>query len=236
MLIDKNENLVENSKVNIIFEEKSHQYFDADSGEEYISVTKFLSKFKSFDKDYWAEYKAKQNNTTKEEILRQWDEIALEATTKGKKYHLALENLIKKGEFDKNYEKFLNSFIDIGFKGKLISEKLVYHKKTKIAGTSDIIEYFPDEKLINIIDLKTNKKIDYQNEYKQKMIHLTHLDDCNYNVYTLQLTLYAYFCEEMGLKVGNLKLLWVNPKTELIEIIPVEYRREDVKKMFEYRF
>lgn len=43
----------------IVFKEDTHQYFNSQTNEEYISVTTFLSKFKQpFNSEYWSLYKA----------------------------------------------------------------------------------------------------------------------------------------------------------------------------------
>jgi hypothetical protein len=75
-------------------------------------------------------------------------------------------------------------------------EHMVFLKSVGICGQSDLVEVVNDK--INIIDYKTNKKIDTES-YKNwdgisdKLQHpVSHIDDCNFNHYALQLSIYMY--------------------------------------------
>jgi hypothetical protein len=108
-----------------------------------------------------------------------------------------MENYIigkeKKDEHISLYESF-NSIVADDFKWakKVHSELLLYSDLYKIAGTADLIIEHNDYEF-SVGDFKTNKKIDFCNQWGQRMLDpISHLSDCNYNLYTLQLSLYAY--------------------------------------------
>ena len=68
-------------------------------------------------------------------------------------------------------------------------EMIIYHPEYSICGQSDKIECI--ENVINVGDYKTSKKIDRKGFRGKKMLGpLSHLDDCELNTYTLQLSLY----------------------------------------------
>ena len=86
------------------------------------------------------------------------------------------------------------------------SEVRIFSKELKLAGTIDIIAHDKSNDVYEIIDWKTSKSIDTQS-YKGKMgTHqiTSHLMDCNFVHYSLQLSFYRYLLEEYyGLKVNN---------------------------------
>lgn len=75
-------------------------------------------------------------------------------------------------------------------------EHLVYIKSAGIIGQSDIVEVA--DGFVHISDYKTNKEIekssyvDWEGNSKKMLGILSHLDDCNFNHYSLQLSIYMY--------------------------------------------
>jgi ATP-dependent exoDNAse (exonuclease V) beta subunit len=75
-------------------------------------------------------------------------------------------------------------------------EHMVYLKSAGLCGQSDLVEVVNGR--VNIIDYKTNKEIkteSYKNweGMSEKMLTpIEHLDDCNFNHYALQLSIYMY--------------------------------------------
>ncbi len=75
-------------------------------------------------------------------------------------------------------------------------EHMVYLKSAGICGQSDLVEVVNDK--INIIDYKTNKEIktesykDWDGISDKLLDPVSHLDDCNFNHYSLQLSIYMY--------------------------------------------
>lgn len=234
-------------KVEIIFKEDTHQYFDNITGDEYLSVTKFISQFhEEFPEEEAAEKKAKKLKTTKEEILALWRRINKEATVYGHEVHNMLENYLKNGiePTSPRWSKLINNFKRIKFSGELLSEYRVYHDEAKICGTMDLGEVFKDKKLVNIYDFKTNARtgIELQypadNMYKKYMFPpFEEMPDKNFYHYQVQLCLYGYLWERAGYEIGTVKILWIQPET--FQIIPIEcdyeYMRPKIIKALEMR-
>ena len=62
--------------------------------------------------------------------------------------------------------------------------------------------------LFDINDYKTNKVINFYSQYAKKLLPpMDHLDDCQYNIYALQLSIYAYFYEQCPLSHLNDKVM-----------------------------
>lgn len=85
---------MEHQKRTIYFNEELHRYTD-EYQTVYTSVTQLIEAYSPvFDKEYWAAYKAKQLNISKEEVLLRWKGITEEACAKGNETHSNLETSV----------------------------------------------------------------------------------------------------------------------------------------------
>lgn len=129
------------------------------------------------------------------------------------------------------------------------TELMIWLDKYLICGKSDkvIIESTTNGiRYIDIEDYKTNKelKINYNfinqrtgdeviNEYMEAPV--SHLVNCNWNHYILQLSLYAYMLECRGFTVRNLTLLHTtNYSKEDLKKYSIPYMREEIINMLNY--
>jgi hypothetical protein len=222
----------------VIFKEKTHQYFN-DSGQEYISGTTFLHKFqKPFEKEKFAALKAQKLGMTTEEVLKMWKENSIEACKFGTKTHLIMEKFILGKEKNDEYEHLYNSFnaiVEDDFKWakQVHSELLLYSDEYKVAGTADLIIEHNDNEF-SVGDFKTNKKIDFCNNWGERMLDpISHLSDCNYNLYSLQLSLYAYlFSLKTGKKCRKIFLMHLNE--DKWNYIPCNYMEFEIRAMLRW--
>jgi ATP-dependent exoDNAse (exonuclease V) beta subunit len=180
----------------ITFNSENHSYTDKD-GNNYFSVSSVINNYKNkFDSDFWAEKKALERGITKEEVLQEWSDKALEATTKGTNIHQLLEDYFL---LDKEHQEILK-YIPVISKWKatgnsFLPEQLLYSTKYKVAGTADMLVVTKEK--TSILDWKTNKEIKLSNKYQKMLGICSHLDDCSFNHYVLQLNLYAFLLKEM---------------------------------------
>lgn len=95
-------------------------------------------------------------------------------------------------------------------------ELLLWNNKYQIAGQADkvYIETIKNKRYIDIDDYKTNKKISKTNIFQKMKDPISHLDDCNYNHYRLQISLYAWLLEQEGFIVRNLSFTHINKPYE----------------------
>jgi ATP-dependent exoDNAse (exonuclease V) beta subunit len=200
--------------MSIIFNATDHSYKSIDpEGIDWISVTSLLSNFKKpFDAEKVAasvtkKTKSKWFGIPPEKILELWKAEADRATNLGTFYHnqreadicslssIELEGLpipIYKPIEENSQKKAPEQKLTDG----IYPEHMVYIKSAGICGQSDLVEVVNSK--VNIIDYKTNKEIKKESfknweGVSDKMSHpISHLDDCNFNHYALQLSIYMY--------------------------------------------
>lgn len=218
----------------------THVYSD-DLGNVYDSISKILKSITPpFPRDRIASAIAKRDGKKKEDILKEWDDKMYSSLVHGNKIHDSLEVYDKTGNV---VDPYLNDMI-LGVNSifnnyeETYSEARLFLKKYRIAGTADKPCY-RGKNVMDIFDYKTNESqgIKYHNKYGKYLLNpLDHLEDCNYNKYSLQLSSYAYMIEkEFGFKVGMLKIIFIPPSNPVGWFqIPVPYMREEVKILFDW--
>ena len=201
----------------IIFDEKKHTYYHTGHNKYLKSVTTRLKDFNiEFDEDYWSEFKAKEYNTSSEEVQKYWNYLREVGTIKGSIVHNYLEKrwfgkvadyeamipkiIYKLPEYE--FLMFMNNlklcirYAEQFVKDALIrfepltAEEIVYNDL--YAGQIDLKVY--DKKLQDkrIIDYKTDKKIEFYNKFESLKPPFEHLSACNFTKYSLQTNCYNY--------------------------------------------
>lgn len=202
--------------MSILFNASDHSYKSIDGSENinWISVTTLISHLKkSFDAKKVAE-RVSKNKRSKwygiepKEIETIWKNEADRATTLGTYYHNQRENdlcslasmeregitipvIAPSGESNGIRYAPLQK-LEPG----VYPEHMVYLKSIGICGQSDLVEVVNGK--VNIIDYKTNKEIktesfvDWEGKSEKMLAPVDGLDDCNFNHYALQLSIYMY--------------------------------------------
>jgi len=202
--------------MSIIFNAEDHSYKSIDSDENinWISVTTLISKFKNpFNAEKVAKKVSKKKNSKwygiePKKIQEIWNNESIRAMTLGTFYHDQREQDIcglssieregftipvfaPKGEED-GIKIAPHQKLDPG----VYPEHMVYLKSAAICGQADLVEIVDGK--VNIIDYKTNKEIktksfkNWEGKSERMSAPLSHLDDCNFNHYALQLSIYMY--------------------------------------------
>ena len=217
------------------FEEEPHKYFFREK--ELISVSRIIECYKNkFDPDgSITARKAAENGLTIEEQKTAWKKINVESCVRGTAFHNDVENYLKTKKIpETTNKKLVKQFSKIRFDGMLFSEVRLFNESWGVAGTTDLIELLPDNK-INLFDFKTNSKGISKFSFGKKMLYpLNHLWDASYYNYEIQMGVYAYMLEEVGWWVNNLALLYIDQKKQEIKEIPMENRRNDVINMLNH--
>lgn len=191
-------------------------------------------------------------NKVQQEILDEWAETNRIACERGTKIHSQLENSFYNAGSNITLKKFgiggkftcKKGYSDLDLEYGVYPEYLIYYDNPKInlhiAGQIDLIVKNGND--IIIIDHKTNAKIDLKGFYNSstkssdKMLYpLTHLEECNFNHYQLQLSTYAWMLQK------------VNPEFVIKDLIlnhydhsgkntlyHCTYLKEDVEKMLKH--
>lgn len=198
-------------------------------------------------------YSVEEVQELQQQILAEWSETALIATTQGTSFHKAMEAMdydrggrqnpftdewhplvdIKIKGYDNNSVDFLNDLQD-GY----YPELLIFNHEKKLAGTADMV--FVKDGKIWIDDWKTDKKIETKSFYTKRYGYafmrapLDHVFDCNYWRYALKISTYAWMLEEAGFEVAELGFTHVQGGEEGGDYLyKVPYLREEVLSLFQ---
>lgn len=215
----------------IRFTPQDHKYTSIKKEDEkdWISVTTFIGQFKQpFEADKIAlksskNKKSKWFGMTPEAIKEAWKNEANRATTLGTWYHncresdiCALDTMERHGVTIPVFKPLEIETVkyspDQKLKDGVYPEHMVYLKSMGLCGQSDLVEVINGE--VHITDYKTNKEIkvegftNWEGITTKMLKPVGHLDDCNLNHYTLQLSLYMYIILKHNpkLKPGTLTI------------------------------
>ncbi len=255
--------------MSVRFQEEEHGYYNKDD-ERYISVSQLEELLqKEIDWEVIRKKKAKKLGITDKELKTKWDNAAKLGKSAGTALHKRREQeLLNTDDLTINNVRcnIKPCSHNNGIKYSLIEDKLenntvypealIFDHSLKVAGQSDIVEVVNNT--IFVKDYKTDKKIDrkaFSNDWvpAEKLLPpVAHLDKCEFNVYSLKMSMYMYLLwkKNKHLKIGKLILIWeqLNRDEEGIpildengepivikkEIIEVPYLRKEVKDIFDW--
>tara|TARA_R110000824_G_scaffold7830_2_gene35342 strand:- start:4807 stop:5634 length:828 start_codon:yes stop_codon:yes gene_type:complete len=227
----------------VIFKEKGHIYESLNEDLEkdqikWTSVTSFISMFKpKFDRDGQAIKSSKNKRSkwykmTPKEIIAAWDGETQRAIKLGNWYHdQREENLCEFNTIERDGVEVPiirpisdDNGIKIAPEQKLkdgaYPEHFVYLKSLGLCGQADLVSIVNNR--INILDYKTNKEIkekgftNWEGITSKMYNPVNNLDDCNFQHYNLQMSLYAYIIKKHNpkLKIGRLQIQHVSFEKE----------------------
>jgi hypothetical protein len=200
--------------MSLIFKEEGHVYESIDPNEQinWTSVTSLVAMFKKPFPKNQAEKSSKNKKSQwygmkPEDIQAVWDAENLRATTLGSFYHnqreadvIDCDTLQREGVDLPIIPPKVIDGLKYAPNQKLISgiypEHFTYLKSAKICGQADRVEVVNG--YINISDYKTNKEIkkkgfiNWEGVKDTLMTPISHLDNCNLQHYTLQMSIYMY--------------------------------------------
>lgn len=264
----------------INFVEDNHKYSSIlPDGIEWTSVSTLVGKFKEkFDPISMSEKCSRKRGSKwygikPEEIRWLWEQKSQRSCTNGTWYHNIQEDEILSCETIDLGEGEIPVFrpiIEDGIKiapnqqltDGIYPEHMIYYKSAGVCGQTDKVVV--SSGVLDVSDYKTNeelKKESYFNPYtgKHKMMlaPLTHLMDCNFIHYELQISIYTYMIlkHNPSLTLGKLEIEhavfetdgvdeWGDPKIKYNEAgnpivkevlyLPARYLRAEVESMFKY--
>jgi len=217
--------------MSVKFTVENHLYESLDPNEkiDWLSVTRFLEMFKEKFDPVAISIKCSKNKKSKwygmDPVIIQgiWSAEGERAADTGNFYHgqreadvIDLDTLDRNGIAIPIIKPIYEGNVKLAPVQKLVNgiypEHFVYLKSAGICGQSDRVEVVNN--YVDIIDYKTNKEIkregfkNWEGLTKKMVGPCAHLDDCNYNHYTVQLSLYMHIIlkHNPGLKPGKLVL------------------------------
>jgi hypothetical protein len=240
-------------KSKVVLEPIAHKYHHIETGEIFTSVTTVISSIEhEFDTEAVATAISKQSDLdpkknkdyigmSKDRLIAYWQEINDTANAYGTHVHEVLEKylLAKKWFFPDNdfdvrvCRAFDELELDEGI--QVHPELALFSEEYKLAGTSDLVIDI-DDVFFDVGDFKTNKVFNFYSQYKQTLKQpFSHLQDCQFVVYTLQLSVYAYMYEvSTGRKCRQLYALYFDKKTEKFSKINLMYMKHEAEKLLKH--
>ena len=218
------------------FEPISHTY--SLNGQNLVSVSSILKEYSTpFDVDgKIVARKAVENGISVEEQKAIWEKLGKDSREKGTLFHADAENYIKTKKIPNTpNKKLIKEFSKIKFKGALFSEVRLFNLDYGVAGTTDLIEVFPDNS-ISLADYKTSqaKKMSRFSFGRKMLYPLNNTWDSTLDKFEIQMSIYSYMLEEAGWWVRNLMVYHIDYDKQKIKEFPMQNRRKDVIRMLDH--
>lgn len=240
----------------VFLEPIQHKYHHRQTGKIYKSVTTTLASIEPhFDAEGVALAITKQPNNakqpryigkTQQEILDFWQVLNDEANVYGTKVHDIVERYLlankwyypednEEGAFEQKVIDGYNSLkIDEG--QAMWPERILFSEEYELAGTSDLIIDI-DPIFFDVGDYKTNRVFNFFNPFGFETLlkPFDHLQSCQWSIYTLQLSVYAYMyeLEFPKRKCRQIYVLYWDKEKMTFEKIQIMYLKKEAKQIIE---
>jgi len=245
------------------FDPYKHSY--TSGGKRYVSATQIVEQFtEEFDAEERSEYMAWRYGNTPEYWKQKWRSGNQESLVRGSKLHTNKEReMYRKGFIQLNFTPHRLPFPVLhpttisyhALPDGIYPEIMLWRHDFKIAGKSDKVLIYSETSPVamdygaryaDVEDYKTNKAIrmhGWQNKdgsFRKMLAPLTHLDDCEFNDYALQLSIYQFMLEYFGFKPGRRRIIHFPHKIEGFDRAPkpvpyeLPYLRDEVIAMLNH--
>ena len=238
----------------ITFDEPTHVYTVQGSSKGIISCTKFLHEFfghfdakaiikKMMDAPTWPQ--SKYYGKTAAQIEAEWAENGRQASGAGTAMHLAIEQFLNGSEYmipseikeTAEWRYFMNFWKDHGWDLEPYrTEWEVWSADHKLAGSIDMVFRRKSDGKYLIYDWKRSKEIKTENNFQTGLGPLSHLPDCNYWHYSLQLNVYRWILETLyDIEIADMYLLILHPDNGNYRRMMLNHMDDEVNDMLDCR-
>ena len=233
----------------VFLEEETHTYFiNGKSG--YLSVTTFVkSLYEEFNSDLIIKNMMKSKNWINskyfgmepDDIKKLWNDKGNLAAREGTKLHLDIEkyyNFVKYENDSREFKHFLKFTEKFCHLIPLRTEKIIYSRDLKLAGSIDMLFLNPKDNTIQIYDWKRIKEISKVNKYNKWMLNknISYLPDSNYWHYAIQLNVYKYiYNREYSGQVTSMNLVSLHAENNSFIHIPVIDLQDEIEILMNER-
>lgn len=233
----------------VYLEPINHVYIHRDTGTKYTSVTKAISSIEPhFDADSVASAIVNQLDEVKDprylgmsknQILEYWQMLNDEANVYGTKVHDIVEKYLKSNKWwfpnDELSKKVIEGYGKLNIdEGMLMQpERILFSEEYELAGMSDLIIDI-NENFFDVGDWKTNRVFNYYNPYGFETLlkPFQHLQNCQWSIYTIQLSIYATMYEMESKK--KCRQIWIgywDKEQETFSKIQIMYLKHEAEKL-----
>ena len=205
------ENINKLVNTNITLDKSNHKYSLHSSPEiTFTSVTGIVDEqFPLFDKELISKrlvrVSPKYQHLTWEELVQEWNDIRDLGTAVHEELEAYINNdstpKLPKAKFGKTwFDTNIDSFGDV-----VHSEVMVFSEELEIAGCVDLLVYNSITNECFIFDWKTSKIIDYSGKGSAITEACFDLNNCRYDKYSLQLSIYSYLLDNFhGIPINQM--------------------------------
>jgi len=243
----------------VYLEPIQHKYHHRETGKIYKSVTTTLSSIEPhFDVEGVSMAISKQPDKVKQEryiglsqqeIIDYWQMLNDDANIYGTNVHNIVENYLLANKWyfppDNDEGVFEQKVID-GYDALKIDEgvamwpeRILFSSEYELAGTSDLIIDINDI-FFDVGDYKTNRVFNFFNPYGYETLlkPFEHLQACQWSIYTLQLSVYAYLyeLEFPKRKCRQIYVLYWDKTLEEFKKIQIMYLKKEAKQIIEMHY
>lgn len=219
----------------------SHSY--SVNGIPLQSVTDFVEHcFPEFNANEMARRTAARTGQSVADVLANWERKGKESRDAGTEMHRKIEsfyqlNNVQDDETFRLFRMFANQISLNPYR----TEWPIYDTDTNLAGTVDFVDFSNSK--YTIYDWKRSDKIIFNgmpvmtSKYDQKALPpISHIEDCPYYLYALQLSLYKYILEKnYGIKIAELRLGIFHPTYHKPYVLRVPYMKDEVETLMSLR-
>jgi hypothetical protein len=240
----------------IYLEPIEHKYYHKVTGKVYKSVTTTLTSIEPhFDAESVSMAIVRQPDDKKQEryigmsqqqILDYWQQLNDEANVYGSKVHDIVERYLLANKWyfpdDSEEGRFEQKVID-GFNALKIDEgcamwpeRIMFSEQYELAGMSDLIIDI-DDVYFDVLDWKTNREFNFYDPFGYKTLFkpFDHLQACQWSIYSLQLSVYAYMyeLEFPKRKCRQIYIGYWDKEKMCFEKIQIMYLKKEAKQLIE---
>lgn len=232
----------------ITFLEEGHKYTIDGDDTSYTSVTTLIHRFfPHFNADLviskiTSNPKSVYFGMDSQEVKNQWNH----ATELGSQLHEQIEVFFDQlAQFDTTFLHLCAPSVEFGYfldfyrdcvVGKLKpfrTEMYIFDEDIRVCGSIDMLFCDPDNRNVYIYDWKRCKDIKKSNPFEKGLRCLSHLDNCNFNTYSLQLNMYKYILSKYDLTVVGMALVVLHPNHSGYKVIEVPDMQAEIYRILE---
>ena len=238
----------------ISFTEQNHSYTVDGMKDTHTSCTKFLKEYSvPFDADLAIRALKNGKNwnsnnvyftMTDAQIKKKWIDNGKKTSSEGTKLHSMIQSFYKQqlpqcvhdvgfGQFI----EFFNDYKDIYSVCETEMSIFCDYDKERLTGSFDVLFKIKGEGGFALGDWKRVKKIERNSYGHKKMLPpINHLEDCNFNQYSLQLNLYRYILQKYySYQIDEMFMVVFSTEKDAYEKVDVKTMDKEIEMLLQDR-
>lgn len=235
----------------VYLEPIEHKYIHRKTGKKYKSVTTVIALIEPhFDAEGVSAAIVAQADDKKQEryigmsqvqILDFWQYLNDTANEYGTKVHDIIERYLLAGKWyfakDDFEQKVMDGYENLKIdEGKTMHpERIMFSEDYELAGMSDLIIDI-DDVYFDVGDWKTNNVFNFWDPFGYQTLYppFDHLQNCQWSIYTIQLSTYALMYEmETKRKCRHIWIGYWDKELESFTKIPIMYMKKEAKQLLD---